>query len=220
LKVSGVDHPGREEVLAAMEQDGSRVVREQILGPCDRPVLFLKQMAHHLVEVDLSFLDRTANVLLIRDPADVLRSLVHQIPQPTLRDTGLKMQSALLQDLRRRGQEPPVLDARQLLLDPEGVLGQLCDRLGIPFEAAMLRWPAGSQPEDGVWAPHWYASVHRSTGFQPHREKTEPVPDHLLALLEECRTHYDTIYSKALRARGKSASFAGEAEPLRGGRSR
>ena len=50
LRVSGADHPGRQEVMAAVECDGERVVREVILGPCDRPVLFCKQMAHHLVD--------------------------------------------------------------------------------------------------------------------------------------------------------------------------
>ena len=32
LRVSGADHPGRDEVLAAQEQDGERVVRDVILG--------------------------------------------------------------------------------------------------------------------------------------------------------------------------------------------
>jgi hypothetical protein len=200
LRVSGVEHPGREEVLAAMETDGEKVVREVVLGSCDRPVLFMKQMAHHLVELDLAFLDQTANILLIRDPADVLRSLVHQIPDPVLRDTGVAIQRELLEDLQGRGQDPPVLDARELLLDPPRVLAQLCERLGIPFHDAMLHWPAGARPEDGIWAPHWYHNVHRSTGFQPYAAKTEPVPEGVLPLLEECRPHYDKLFRRALRA--------------------
>lgn len=28
-----------------------------------------------------------------------------------------------------------------------------------------LRWEAGPIPEDGVWAPWWYKSVHESTRF-------------------------------------------------------
>ena len=36
-----------------------------------------------------------------------------------------------------------------------------------PYDDAMLSWPAGPKPEDGVWAEHWYASAHRSTGFGP-----------------------------------------------------
>merc|ERR1711964_62080 len=82
LQVSGADHPGNDEVIAAMETDGQKVIQEVILGECNRPILFMKQMAHHLVEIDLAFLARAINVLLIRDPFDVLRSLINQIPKP------------------------------------------------------------------------------------------------------------------------------------------
>ncbi len=201
LRVSGAEHPGREEVLEAMETDGERVVREVVLGPCDKPVLFMKQMAHHLVELDFGFLERTTNVLLIRDPADMLRSLVHQLPNPRLEDTGMATQHELLERLRGLGQEPPVLEARELLLDPPGVLARLCERLGIEFDEGMLRWPEQPRPEDGVWAPHWYHNVHRSTGFAAYREKTDPVPEHLEGVLAECRPHYEALFRGALRAR-------------------
>lgn len=200
LRVSGVDHPGRETVLAAQNNHGEQVVRDLILGTCRRPVLFMKQMAHHLQDLDRAFLDHTVNVLLIRDPADMLPSLVHQIPQPTLRDTGLGVQRELLHDLLRRGQRPPVLDSRQLLLDPPGVLRRLCERLDIPFHDGMLSWPAGPRPEDGVWAPHWYHAVHRSTGFQPYQAKNEPVPAGLETLLATCAECYRELADHAIRA--------------------
>ena len=202
LRVSGADHPGRDEVLAAMETDGETVVRELILGPCDKPVLFMKQMAHHLVALDREFLERTANVLLIRDPAEVLTSLAHQLPNPELSDTGMAVQTELLDALRRLGQEPLVLDSRELLLDPEGVLRQLCEQTGIPFFEEMLRWEAGPRPEDGVWAPHWYHNVHRSTGFKPYRPKEEPLPERLRPLLAECAPHYERLFDAALKASG------------------
>ncbi len=199
LRVSGARHPGREEVLRAMECDGEKVVRELILGACDRPVLFMKQMAHHLVDLDLGFLERATNLLLIRDPADMLRSLVHQLPEPRLADTGMAVQHQLLDRLVAMGQEPPVLESRQLLLDPPGVLARLCHRLGLEFDPAMLHWPAEPRPEDGVWAPHWYHNVHRSTGFAPYRRKTKPVPERLKAVLEECRPHYQALFRDAIR---------------------
>ncbi len=199
LRVSGARHPGREEVLQAMETDGEKVVREVILGACERPVKFIKQMAHHLTELDLGFLEDTVGVLLIRDPADMLHSLAHQLPNPGLGDTGMAVQHQLLRRLIGLGQDPPVLDARQLLLDPPGVLAQLCDRLGLDFDPAMLRWPAEPRPEDGVWAPRWYRNVHRSTGFAPYRGKTDPLPEHLEGVLAECRPHYEALFVRALR---------------------
>lgn len=200
LKVSGAPHPGAAEVMAAMDTDGRRVVQQVILGPWHRPVVFFKQMAHHLAKLDLAFLERTANVLLIRDPRQMLPSLVQQIPEPTLYDTGLGVQRELFAILREKGQDPPVLEARELLLDPRGVLEELCRRLGIPIDEAMLSWPAGPRPEDGVWAPYWYHNVHRSTGFMPYREKDQPFPPQLDPLLAECLPHYQALHAEAIRA--------------------
>jgi hypothetical protein len=200
LRVSGADHPGREEVLAGQESDGAKVVREVILGPCDRPIAFFKQMAHHLVEIDRSFLARTANVILTRDPREMLPSLRENIASPRLADTGYAVQTELLCELRALGQDPPVLDAREILCDPRGVLSQLCARLGLPFEEGMLSWKPGARPEDGVWARHWYASVHRSSGFQRYEPKTAPFPRELEPLFAECRPHYDALSRAAIRA--------------------
>ncbi len=200
LRVSGAAHPAAEEVMASMRTDAAQVIAEVILGPCDRPVLFMKQMAHHLVGVDRSFLSATVNVLLIRDPVHMLPSLAKNLAQPTLRDTGLAVQSELYDYLRDLGQEPPILDAKQILLDPRGVLSELCLRLGLPFEERMLQWQAGPRPEDGVWAKHWYAAVHQSTGFQPYRESGEPVPASLQPLLDECLPYYRRLAAHAIRA--------------------
>ena len=197
LRVSGADHPGREDVIAA-QGTGEEVVRDIILGPCDRPVLFMKHMAHHLVELDRGFLERTTNFFLIRDPSETLRTLSVQLGRPGLADTGLAVQSALLTSLREAGQDPCVLEARALLDDPRGVLTELCSRLGLEFDEAMLGWTAGARPEDGVWAPHWYQNVHRSTGFGPHRPKVGPFPSELEDALAECQPHYELLLADAI----------------------
>jgi hypothetical protein len=189
LRVSGARHPGRDAVLAAQEVDGEKVVREVLLGPSDRPVLFFKQMAHHLVELERSFLARCANVLLTRDPEEMLPSLAQNLAVPTLRDTGYAMQTGLLRELRALGQDPPVLVARELLCDPRGVLAQLCARLGIPFDERMLSWKPGARPEDGVWS-----------GFEPYAPKKTPFPERLRPLLAECRPHFAELARLALRA--------------------
>jgi hypothetical protein len=200
LRVSGAEHPGRDEVLARQENDGKKVVREVILGRCDRPVLFMKQMAHHLVAIDREFMAQCANVILTRDPEDMLPSLAENLSTPTLRDTGYAMQTELVSQLRAMGQDPPVLVASEVLRDPRSVLSKLCARLAIPFDAAMLAWKPGARPEDGVWAPHWYASVHRSSGFERYRKKTAPFPERLRPLLEECRPHFAELARLAIRA--------------------
>ena len=201
LVKTGAPQPGRDELIEILETDATTIIRDVILAPSDREVVFFKQMVHHLTpDLDLAFLDRCTNVLLIRDPVEVISSLVNQMPEPTMRDVGLERQVALFRDLRSRGEQPPVLDARELLLDPEGVLRQLCTRLGIGWDPAMLSWPAGPQPEDGAWAKYWYDNLHASTGFQPYRAKDRDVPEHCRALLDECRTHYAELIPHAIVA--------------------
>lgn len=201
LQVSGASHPAAAEVMAEMDCDGERVVREVVLGHCDRPVSFQKHMAHHLVELDRGFLRQTTNVLLVRDPAEVVVTLAKQIPEPCMRDVGIAAQCELLAQLRSVGQEPPVLDAKQLLLDPEGVLRELCKRSDIPWDPAMLSWPAGPKACDGMWAPHWYQNVHRSTGFESWRARSATTAPHLLRLIDECRPYYEELRALAIPAR-------------------
>ena len=200
LRVSGAPHPGADAIMAAMDCDAARVIETVILGPCDRPLLFHKSMAHHLVEVDWRFLEQTTNILLTRDPLEMLPSLSKVLNQPRLEDTGLKKQVDLLHYLQALGQDVPVLEARELLLNPEQVLKRLCKRLDLSFDRTMLRWPAGPIYADGIWAPYWYENIHKSTGFQPYRPKTEPFPERLRPLLEECQPCYRQLWEIAIKA--------------------
>jgi len=200
LHVTGAVHPGREDILRAMNTDGERVVRDVILGPSDRSILFIKNMGHHLIDLHWHFLKQTTTVLLIRDPREMLPSLINQVPQPAIEDTALKRQVEIFQYLQQINITPCVLDARELLLNPDYILQQLCRHLTIPFDPNMLHWPPGPRPEDGIWAPHWYHVVHRSTGFAPYRPKTDPFPDFLQSLLQECQPYYNFLYHHALKA--------------------
>lgn len=201
LRVTGAAHPGRDEVIAAMNCDGDAVMDDLIRRHQAKPSprLFMKHMAHHLVDLDLAFLAHANNVFLIRDPREMLPSLIIQLPNAELVDTGLKQQSQLFDALRDAGQTPIVLDTRELLLNPGQVLTQLCKAIGLPYSESMLKWPAGARSEDGVWAPHWYHAVHQSTGFQTYKEKTD-FPEALLPLLEQCKPWYARLFAHALRA--------------------
>lgn len=200
LRVSNAQHPGRETVLATMDCDGDHVMRV-LLQQSEKSLkrLFLKHMAHHLVGIDLAFLEHSCNVLLIRSPREMLPSLTIQVPQAGLEDTGLERQWHLYVSLVKSGQEPLVIDSGELLRSPEKILARLCENIGVSFDARMLRWAAGPRPEDGVWAPHWYQAVHRSTGFKRYRPK-EGFPPELEPLLAECEPWYEKLFAQAIRA--------------------
>ena len=201
LRLSGADHPGKEEVLAAMNCDGDSVIRDLLDAPAEESNkrLFIKHMAHHLIGLELGFLQQSCNVFLIRDPQEMLPSLAQQLPEATFADTGLQLQWKLFCALEDAGVQSAVLDSRELLLDPAGVLEKLCDFLELKFSRQMLTWEAGPRAEDGIWAPHWYDAVHDSTGFAPYSAKSE-FPDRLDALLAVCKPWYEKLYERAIRA--------------------
>lgn len=190
-------HPGAEEVLESMENDGQKVV-DWMMGPHDKPVVFFKQMTHHLVNLDRSFLDETINVILTRDPKEMLPSYAKQVKNPSMRDVGYAQHLDLLQYLQERNSKFAVLTSKDVLIDPPQTLSKLCDAIGIPFDEAMLSWEKGARPEDGVWAKYWYQNVHESTGFKPYQPKTEPFPEELKPLLEKCRPIYEKLVEYAI----------------------
>jgi hypothetical protein len=153
-------------------------------------------MAHHLLpDMDGDWMDGLRHCLLIRDPREMLLSLSKVLPHPTLRDTGLDVQVRLLDVLDPL---PLVIDSRDVLENPRGMLSRLCGELGAPFEERMLSWPPGPRESDGIWAPHWYAAVRESTGFQPYVPRREPLPVELEPLLEECRPLYERLAARRL----------------------
>jgi Sulfotransferase domain len=193
-------HPGAEEVIATMENDGEKVIQNLILGDHDVPVLFFKLMTHHLNDLDWGFMAQTVNIILTRDPLEMLPSYAKQVQQPGLHDVGYAMHLKLLDYLQKLGQTPPILDSKQTLLNPRAVLRQLCEQINIPFEEAMLSWPAEARPEDGYWARFWYDAVHRSTGFQPYKPKKGDFPERLRPLLSQCQPYYKKLAALAIQA--------------------
>lgn len=190
-------HPGAKEVLESMEKEGEKVV-QWMMGPHDKPVVFFKQMTHFLINLDLSFLDDTINIILTRDPKEMLPSYAKGIQNPTMQDVGYAKHIELLQYLQARGQEPVVLTSESVLKNPRDKLEKLCEKIGIHFEESMLSWEKGPRPEDGVWAKYWYKSVHNSTGFKPYKPKTDPFPKHLKPLLEECLPIYKELAERSI----------------------
>ena len=141
------------------------------------------------------------NIFLIRHPREMLTSLMKQLPRPTLEETGLPQQLELFETLVSHGLKPIVIDSKTVLQQPKELLTLLCNKLNIPFYEEMLSWPAGHRESDGVWAPHWYASVEASTGFSPWKEKEELVPTELESLCLECECIYETLEEHILTVR-------------------
>jgi hypothetical protein len=201
LAHTGLDHPGRDQVIAAGETDWRQVVDSLTRPWPDGPeVQYQKHMAQHLVpELPREWIASLHNVLLIRDPAEVVASYVRARESCEPDDIGIPQQGWLMELWDEHGADVPIIDARDFLGAPEAHLRRLCDWLGIAFTDRMLSWPPGPRESDGVWAPHWYEAVWSSTGFAPWRPRETNLSEHDAAVAEACRPTYAALYARRVR---------------------
>lgn len=198
---TGIDHPGRDEVIASQPADPDTAVAELLAPlPAGRTVHYAKHMAHHVSrEMDLSWTLGPRNVLLIRNPVEVVASYVRSRESCEPDDIGLLQQRWLLELWDAHGLDVPIIDAADFLKAPEAHLRWLCDWLGIGFTDQMLSWPPGPRESDGVWAPHWYSAVWASTGFEPRRPRAISLSEHDAVVAEACRPIYAELHSRRVQ---------------------
>ncbi len=182
LAETGMDHPMREEVVAAGPADLAGAI-SKCLAPLsgDATVSYQKHMSAHLPGPGVAeakagsqgerWLDQLTHGLLLRHPFRVLRSYEQKWEVMPLVETGLPQQLELL------GRAAVVVDSDDFLINPPAYLEAICEAFEVPFtedlSTAMLDWPAGLRESDGVWAKHWYDSVAVSTRFG---EQSGPLP--------------------------------------------
>jgi len=200
LQATGLDHPGRDEVIAAGEPDWEKVIA-CCTGPIPegKAIFYQKHMTHHLLpEIQRDWLDQLSNVFLIRDPRRVLASYVKSRETVTLEDIGLPQQVEIFEHVKARGESPLIIDSADFLYNPRGYLQALCAKLGLEFSERMLHWPAGPRESDGVWAKYWYATVQQSTGFTSYQERPLELTSELHAIAEQAAPYYQTLHAARL----------------------
>lgn len=196
LRVSGIDHPMREAIIAAHDADPDRVAAA-CAGPIPqgKTLFYQKHMTLHMIAgFDCGWMRACRNVFLIRHPARVIASYAKKREAPTLADLGFLQQAALFDAVAGwTGTAPLVIDGADIRADPRAALTRLCAALAIPFSDRMLAWPAGPKPHDGIWAAHWYGAVHRSTGFEPAEGPLPALTPDYARLAEAGLAHYERL---------------------------
>jgi len=195
LTVTGMDHPGRDQIIAAYSADSEVVIRD-LLGPVATGVrvFYQKHMAQHLTDdLDRGWITKLTNVLLIRDPREVVASYIRSREEISASDIGFPQQSMLFEELSAAGREPLVIDSADFLRDPRRFLEGLCDAVDLPFEERMLSWPPGPRDSDGVWGPYWYDAVWQSTGFDSYRPREVHLEGRAAAVAAQCQPAYERL---------------------------
>ncbi|MEE2827884.1 MAG: HAD family hydrolase [Myxococcota bacterium] len=203
LHRTGLPHPGAAAVIQSQPTDW-RQVTESLAGspPCGSAVWYQKHMTQHLLpHIGRDWMAGLEHVFLIRDPVQVAASYSRARPEFNLEDLGLPQQAEIFRYVTEElGQAPRVLDSRDVLTNPEGMLRALCQSLNLSFSQRMLRWPTGPRESDGVWAPHWYTAVWNSTGFEPYRPRPRDLTAAAQSIADQGRHHYEALYSVRMQA--------------------
>ncbi len=200
LAKTGLDHPMRDEILVAQPQDPTAVV-ERLLGPvpAQKRHFYQKHMAQHMIPgIPRDWVLDVVNVFLIRHPARVAASFSAKYDNPTLADIGFVQQVELYEQLVAEGLSPVVIDSADIRRDPSTMLQRLCAAIGLDWTPAMLTWPRGGHPDDGVWAAHWYGAVHDSTGFAPAEGPPPALDGPRATLAEAAMPAYERLRAVAL----------------------
>lgn len=196
LAETGLVHPLHEEILGAGETNPD-VVAQMCTGPVPdgKSVFYQKHMTHHMrPDFSRDWIKDQVNVFLIRHPARVIASYTAKRENPTAEDIGFAAQTELFERVcDHLGTPPPVIDSFEVRANPERILRRLCEVIGLAFQPSMLSWPKGGHKNDGVWAPHWYGAVWRSTGFAGAEGPLPEVAENARTLLEASMPHYQAM---------------------------
>ncbi|MGW7276361.1 sulfotransferase-like domain-containing protein [Streptomyces sp. NPDC054864] len=189
-EVDGVRAADERELLAALR------------GLAGRQPVFFKDTTDERypgVLTDTGFLGRDAHhVFLIRHPRETIASYYAINPEMTCDQVGFEALFELFEAVREQtGRTPLVIDADDLMSEPENVVAAFCRDVGIDFQAEALRWSPQSRDE---WRPteRWHRDASASSGFAAPR-KTDYVDVDAHEVLGGYLTHHLPYYEK-LRA--------------------
>lgn len=190
LAQTGADHPMAAEIIAAHEADPT-IVSQRILdtNKAETPHFYMKHMPHHMTcGVPMDWAKTCVNIHLIRHPARVIASYGAKRSDITDDDIGFRQQATLFDQIGGL-----VIDSADIRQDPENMLKKLCSAISLPFDPAMLSWPAGPRADDGIWAAHWYNAVHKSTGFAGAEGPLPNLTGRDRNLLENALPYYEKL---------------------------
>ena len=193
LRLTGLDHPMRDEVISSQSSDPIKVAVSLVKETGrNKPHVYQKHMTQHMVSgIPRFWMTKIRNVFLVRHPARVVASFAKKIDHPTKDDLGFEKQTELLRFLLKAGYVPIVVNSFELRKNPKKMLVKLCNALGLEFDPCMLTWSAGGSPYDGVWARHWYGAVHQSIGFSKPEGPLPDLKNSLRLLAENAMNDYE-----------------------------
>ena len=202
LNETNLDHPGKERVIHEGELDLEKISNGlvgDVSNSCS--IYYQKHITHHLLDsIDRGWMKSVKNCFLIRDPKDMILSYSKVHPDLNMHLLGLEEQNEIFEYVRDlTGEIPPIIDAKDVLMNPRDLLIKFCDKIGVLFSEEMLSWSRGIRKTDGSWGKYWYKNVVKSTGFNNYKPKIEKVPKKYEELYSDCCLLYEKLYSLRIK---------------------
>ena len=196
LQRTGLQHPGREEILRSCKRDYRSIINDITSTiPSGKKVWYQKHMAHHLINLEkIEWIRDFYNCFLIRHPKNVINSYVKKNKLNHINELGYPQQYELIQYLQKFQKKILVIDTSILLKNPENILNQWCKHLDIRFDKRMLQWEKGLYPTDGIWWKHWYNNVINTTKFEIFQNQYDNVPEEYQSIYDEALYYYKKLY--------------------------
>ena len=198
---SAVYYLGPERVsdrydLTEPDATAERVMQEIACTPTPS---FVKDMVHHVPvarRAEIAALGQ--HTLLTRAPERAIPSFATVWPDLTWEECGYEALAAFADHLDETGHDFDVIDAGDLMADPEVALAQWCRRHDLDFDPATLRWEPGPVPQWTRWL-EFHTSAIASTGFSARLPGPAPaVADERVAeLVERARPLHERMVARA-----------------------
>ena len=128
-------------------------------------------------------------------------------------EAGFTAMRDILEHVEQQPGAPPcvIIDADDLLDDPEGIMTAYCEAVGLPFNPTMLSWEPGPVKElESPWTG-WTDDVINSSGIT-RRAKTsklpqvETLPAEVQDTIAEAMPIYEMMHARRLRPAGEETS--------------
>ena len=145
LAATGLIHPCATRSSPRSRPTGAGSPRRSSERPGGAPIWYQKHMTHHMLpEFGRDWTDGLVNAFLIRAPEAVLASYAMKRDDFTLEEIGLPTQVALFdREAGRLGRAPPVIEAQDVLANPEGTLRRSFRRRGSTSTIGCCHGPLG-----------------------------------------------------------------------------
>ena len=182
-----------------------------------KKLVFAKDMAYYIdgkfEELFRRGLDRFTHTFIIRRPERAVYSLFKTGEGSGDEWVGFDPKEAGFREMHnlytfvqeKLGYAPVVVDADDLLADPEGMMKAYCSAVGIPYEENMTKWEPGpiSDWEGRGWGMDWYEQLLQSSGIIRRTKKStvdlpQDLPREVSQCIAESKPFYEALYSVRL----------------------